>query len=171
MKGIIIYKSNYGSTKQYAQWLTEETGYPAVDIKKFKKQDIESSDVVILGSPVFADKPVITGFIQKKWNLLKNKTVVLYTTSGSAPDNPKHQNNFKSVFKSEMSEKIHYFPQGGRMIFNNLTPVHKLLMKLGARMEKDPKIREEMCKDSDFVNRNGLLPVLEYLNKLPVLKK
>ncbi len=27
MKGIIVYKSKYGATKKYAQWLREETGF------------------------------------------------------------------------------------------------------------------------------------------------
>ena len=27
MKGIILYKSKYGATKRYAQWLSEETGF------------------------------------------------------------------------------------------------------------------------------------------------
>ena len=30
MKGIIIYKSKYGATKKYAEWISEATGFPCV---------------------------------------------------------------------------------------------------------------------------------------------
>jgi len=36
-------------------------------------------------------------------------------------------------------------------------------MKIGQRMEKDAKIREEMVKDKDNVDRNGLKPILQYV--------
>ena len=66
MKGIIIYQSNYGSTKQYAQWLNEETGFEMRELKKVKKWDIEESDTIILGSPIFAGAP-----LNKKWIVKK----------------------------------------------------------------------------------------------------
>ena len=163
MKGIIIYKSTYGSTRQYAQWLSEETGYKSVELKKVKNKDITDCDVVIFGCPVLAYKPSITKWIQKKWHLLKNKKVVLYTTSGTYSEDPKLQEGFESSFKPDIKSKIKYFPQGGRMIAADLKPLHKFLMNLGKKMEKDPKVREEMDKDKDNINRDGIKPILEYV--------
>ncbi len=34
MNGIILYQSKYGSTKKYADWISEETGFPCVGTKK-----------------------------------------------------------------------------------------------------------------------------------------
>lgn len=34
MSGIILYKSKYGATKQYAEWIAEETGFSCVQIDK-----------------------------------------------------------------------------------------------------------------------------------------
>ena len=34
MNGMIIYKSKYGSTKKYAEWLSEETGFPCTPVEK-----------------------------------------------------------------------------------------------------------------------------------------
>ena len=31
MNGIILFQSKYGATKKYAQWLSEETGFPCVE--------------------------------------------------------------------------------------------------------------------------------------------
>lgn len=35
MKTIVIYKSKYGSTKKYAEWIADALNCTAVDAKKF----------------------------------------------------------------------------------------------------------------------------------------
>jgi len=45
MSGIILYKSKYGATKQYADWISERTGFSciktdAADIKKLSDYDV-----------------------------------------------------------------------------------------------------------------------------------
>ena len=135
MQGIIIYKSNYGATEQYAQWLNEATGYPVFEMKKVSKQDILQAEVVIL-----------------------------YTTSGTLPEDPVLRQGFEASFKPEIIDKVHYFPQGGRMIFAKLSPLHKFFMNLGKKMEKNPQIREAMGKDKDNLDRNGIKPILKYVS-------
>ena len=56
MKGIIIYKSNYGSTEQYAKWLAESTGFAAMEVKNVKDRDIKNSDAIVIGCPVFCEQ-------------------------------------------------------------------------------------------------------------------
>ena len=34
MNGVILYQSKYGATKKYADWLSEETGFPCMETKK-----------------------------------------------------------------------------------------------------------------------------------------
>ena len=48
MKGIILYKSKYGATLKYAEWLSAETGFDVCSVEKAKVQDIEIYDVIIL---------------------------------------------------------------------------------------------------------------------------
>ena len=40
MKGIILYKSKYGATKKYADWIAEETGFKSSEITKVKVSDL-----------------------------------------------------------------------------------------------------------------------------------
>lgn len=44
MKGIILYKSKYGSTKKYAEWLALETNFDVCDVKKIKTENVEKYD-------------------------------------------------------------------------------------------------------------------------------
>ena len=38
MNAIVIYKTKYGSTKQYAEWIAEELGCDFIDAKNVKKR-------------------------------------------------------------------------------------------------------------------------------------
>lgn len=163
MKGIIIFKSKYGVTRKYAEWLNSETGYPAIEIGKVKIKDIADADTIICGGPVLAHSIPVSKWIKKKWGILKNKKIVLYTTSGTSPRDPELRTIFESSFEPEISGNIKYFPQGGRMIFRELSRLDRILMKLGQLMEKDPKVRKEMVKDKDNIDRNGIIPILQYV--------
>jgi len=164
MSGIIIYKSNYGSTKQYALWLSDGTGFECREIEKVKNKELMEYETVILGSPVFAGKPLIAKWISKKWEILEDKKVVLYTTSGADGNDPQNLKGFESSFEPHIRNKVKYYPQGGRMIHSELKPLHRFFMNLGKKMEKDPEIRREMDLDKDHVNREGINPILEYVN-------
>ena len=90
----------------------------------------------------------------------------MFTTTGTDSTNPKLQVGFKESLPEKIQESIKYFPFGGRMIFNNLKPIHKLFMKIGQRLEKDEKVKEEMLRDSDLINQNYIRPLLKYVNTL-----
>ena len=49
MKGIILYTSKYGTTKRYADWLAEATGFDCVETKNAKIKDVMQYDTIILG--------------------------------------------------------------------------------------------------------------------------
>ena len=54
MKGIIIYKSKYGSTRKYAGWLKEATGFEMVEADKAKIDEVAQCDTIIFGGGIYA---------------------------------------------------------------------------------------------------------------------
>ena len=74
--------------------------------------------------------------------LLKGKKLTLYTTSGAAADDPVLQEGFKSSFNAEILSELKYFSQGGRMVFGELKGLHRFMMNLGQKLEKDPKLKK-----------------------------
>ena len=54
MNAIVIYKSKYGSTKAYAEWIAEELSCSAVDVKSIKVEDILGYDVIVYGCCLYA---------------------------------------------------------------------------------------------------------------------
>ena len=156
MKGLILYRSTYGSTEQYARWISEETGYELLELGKQRRKQVEDSDVVIVGAPVMAGQSAAGRWIVKNWPALKDKKVVLFTTSGADPDDPEILENYRKNIDSGIRDRLTYVPLGGRIIVGELKPLHRFLMRLGQRFEKDESVRENMGKDVDRLDRRGI---------------
>ena len=50
MKSIVIYNSQTGFTKKYAEWISEATGCVAVEFKKASKMNLFEYDALVFGS-------------------------------------------------------------------------------------------------------------------------
>ena len=69
-KGIILYQSKYGSTKKYAQWLEEATGFEVMEVKKAKADTINGYDTVVLCGAVYASGIAGVSYLRKNKNML-----------------------------------------------------------------------------------------------------
>ncbi len=163
MKGIIIYKSNYGSTEQYARWIQEETGFDCVELKKAKARDLGSSDRIVLGCPIYAGNPLMAKWINRQWPLLREKKVILFTTSGAPAGDPALARGYEKALGPEIRDAIGYFPLGGRMVFAELKPLMRFIMNMAKKAIKDPAEREAMTADFDRMDRSSLKPLLASL--------
>ena len=65
MKGIILYKSKYGATKKYADWIAEETGFKSSEITKVKVSDLMPYDVIVIGGGIYASGIAGLDFLKK----------------------------------------------------------------------------------------------------------
>lgn len=164
MKGIIVYKSNYGCTKQYAEWIAGAAGFECLPVEKVKKSELGQYGTIVVGSPVFANKPLLSGWIRKNWKRLSGKKVLLFTTSGAGRNSPALKEGVTEGLGAEIASRLEYYPLDGRMVMAGLTPLHRFLVRLGQKMEKDPAVRAEMGRDTDRVNREEIGPIVEALS-------
>ena len=49
MKVAVIYNSQTGFTKKYAEWISEATGADCLELKVAKKQDFDRYDAIVFG--------------------------------------------------------------------------------------------------------------------------
>ena len=77
MKGIILYKSKYGATKQYAEWIAERTGFPCVRTEDADIRTVSEYDTVILGGGVYASGIAGLSFLKKNIGQLKGKKILI----------------------------------------------------------------------------------------------
>ena len=78
MRGIILYASKYGATKQYADWLAEETGFDCIETKRAKISDIRQYDTIILGGGIYASSIAGLSFLKKNIGQLQGKKIIVF---------------------------------------------------------------------------------------------
>ena len=169
IKVLIAYQSKYGSTKQYAEWIQQDTEGDLVNIENGDKPDLAKYDIIIIGGYVRTGSIVIAPFIKDHWSVMKGKKVILFTTSGTPPRHPKIQSIYEKSLPEEIRKEIKYFPLHGRISGKDLTLFDKFLISIGKIMEKDETLKKDMGKDFDGVHRENLLPLLEYLEDVKTI--
>lgn len=163
----IVYTSQTGTTKRYAQMLSEKTGLPAFELKSVKGSELEN------GAPVIYLGWLMAGGIKgckaaKKRFDLKAVCAVGMGAPGSQPEQGlQERNGLKGI-------PIFYL-QGG-FYKEKLGFIHRMMMnmmsatvgkKLGEKEKRTPEEDEMldlMLNGGDRVSVENLSPVIDWLN-------
>lgn len=131
MKIIVIYKTKYGSTQTYAEWIAEELDCQAVDEKTIKIDDLLEYDTIIYGGGLYAE--VINGvtIITKNTDKLKDKKIAIYTTGLTPIEYREYYDKLviEKNFKEGVPDNFKIFNFMGKMIIDELSIVHKMAIK------------------------------------------
>lgn len=112
MNGATFYATRYGSTAQYAEWITEATGIPAFDVNK-TDADPSAYDFVVIGAPVIYHKLPIRNWVRQKMGSFKTRPVLFFTVSG-APAGPKLDGWIANSLPQALIQQMHHFALRGR---------------------------------------------------------
>lgn len=165
-KILICYKSKYGSTKQYAQMISDAINVDLIDINKNQNINFSQYDTIIFGGYYHMGKINVAQIIKNNWDVLKNKEVILFTTSGTPPTNSFIKDTYEASFSKDMKKTIKYFPLWGRLGLAKLTFFDKLIMWIGNKLIiKDPLMKKGMETNFDGVKQENLAPLLDFLKK------
>lgn len=172
MNTIVIYKSKYGSTKQYAQWIAEELNCEAVEAKRIKPNVLKNYDTIIYGGGLYAEIIAGVTLITKNMDMLADKKVIIYTTGLTPIDCREYYDGMvvEKNFKSDIYSKIKMFNFPGKMILSELTPVHRGAIKMLKKIMSEKKDTNDMEKlliklcetDGDFLDRELIKDLTEY---------
>ncbi|MDP3177715.1 MAG: flavodoxin domain-containing protein, partial [Spirochaetaceae bacterium] len=156
MKGIVIFASRNGSTRRYASWLAEETGFALEEAGKVRRLD--GYDVVVLGSCIVAGKPAMANWIKKRWPELRGRKPVLFTVAGAEKADPKRQAWVRDGLGEAIASELPHVALDGKMVFADMRPFDRALMGLAIKMtaKKDPEEARAMGREFDRVKREDL---------------
>ena len=173
MKTIVVYKTKYGSTKTYAEWIAEELSCEAVDVKHTNIEKLFEYDTIIYGGGLYAE--VINGvsIITKNLDKLKDKKIAVYTTGITPLDCRAYYNDYviKKNFKDGVPDNIKIFNFLGKMKMDELSLVHRTALKSLKKImsnKKNPsemeKLLVELCDaDGDFSNKDDIKELISYI--------
>ena len=162
MKGLVIYKGKYGATKQYAMWIGQELQLPVASADRFHIDELPKYDYFIIGSSVYIGKLEIKDWLKKNFTVLQNKKIFFFQVAASPVEQTEKRQSFnKASLPPDILQKIQFYYLPGRMIMRNLSGWDRFMLKMGAKLTKDPVEKKAMLTDFDHVKKEKVIPIME----------
>ena len=172
MSTIVVYKTKYGSTKTYAEWIKEELNCDICDFKSVKIDDLLKYDTIILGGGLYAEMIQGASLITKNIDKLAGKKLIIYTTGITPLDCREYYDKlvWEKNFKDVDASKIKVYNFLGKMIIDELSLPHKMAIKALKKLmsgKENPsemeKLLIELCDaDGDFTDRDAICGLVTY---------
>lgn len=174
-KTVILYKTKYGSTKKYAEWIAESIDADIFDVSQFDASQIDKYSTVVFGSFVHGGKINNISFIRSNWSSLSEKKVVVFASTNAPSDDPGQNRVFEASLPMEIRNKTKYFPLRGAFDFKNLDFIDKLTMQfprlilqIGWYIGRNTKAKEYLNNfkvTHDYTNKKAIEPIVSFLKQ------
>lgn len=181
---VVIYESKYGTTKKYAEWISNELKATLLKKNEVNIRQLEGFDTIIYGGGLYAGGTSGISLITKNFDQMKEKNLVVFTC-GIA--DPKNEDNIKGIqsglnkrFSPEMKGKVTLFHLRGGIDYKKLGLVHKLMMAM-LKMQLSKKDVETLTSEDkellatygkkiDFTDQSTIFPLVKFVQALEVNK-
>jgi menaquinone-dependent protoporphyrinogen IX oxidase len=171
-KVAVIYKSKYGSTKGYAEWIARDVDGDLFESSKIRIEDLSNYDTIVFGGSLHAVGITGVKLITDNFEKLRNKKIVVFAIgcSPAREEAIKHVKNHN--FAVDIKDKIEFFYLRGAFNYNKLNFIDKIMMALLKRKLK--KKKEELDEDSkgllasydnpvDWTDEKAIVPIVKYI--------
>lgn len=169
MRPVVVYASQTGFTRRYAEWIAEELGCEAVPVKQAEKMDLGPYDTVVFGGWFHA-----ASLVGKKWlgNALAaypDKRFIAFAVGATPPEwDDMVSQAMEREFPSPQYDAVDRFYLRGGFCYERLSLPNKLAMKAFFKMqaklaetdERAAEMLEGMRGGFDCTDRASLAPLL-----------
>jgi len=122
---------------------------------------------LVLGTPVYYGKLLIEDWLHQHTTVLHGKKIFLFIVCGTPLHKTKRlQSYVQASVPAEIRNTCEYYFLPGRMMMKDLSLWHRLMMKVGAMLEKDPELKKEMRTEYDHVKKENLGELMTDIIKL-----
>jgi len=128
---------------------------------------VSGCELVIFGSPVYIGSLLIAKWLDRNAGLLVDKKVVLFIVSGTTADDEVQQQQLigRNLGKAyQRTFRLFFLP--GRCNIKKLSWKDRILIRLGAWLEKDPQKKEIMKNGFDQMDSKNLEPLIAAVHDL-----
>jgi flavodoxin len=170
----IVYKSKYGSTKKYAQWIAEETKGDLFECSEIEINKLTTYDTIVYGGGLYAGGIAGISIITKNFEVLKDKEIIVFTVGLASTDREEvFIPIIEKCFSQEMRENIKFFHLRGGIDYKKLGIIHKSMMAMlktvisrkdsNELSDDDKELLATYGKKVDFTEKNTITPLLLFL--------
>ena len=173
MKIIVIYNSQTGFTKRYAEWIAEAAGADCLELSAAKKRSLTAYEAIIFGG--WACAGGISKISWFKGNIDKwgDKKLIVFCVGASPMDSPEIEPALKRNFSESEMEKVNIFYCPGGFNYEKMSAPSKIMMKMFIKAQKAKKDKteaeQEMIKmisaSYDISDKKYIESILQCLKK------
>lgn len=171
MKAIVIYTSQTGFTKRYAEWIAQAAGADCLDLSAAKKKDLAEYDAVIFGGWACAGSISKIAWFKGNIDKWADKKLIAFCVGGSPMENPEVDAALKQNFTESERERVRVFYCPGGFNYERMPATSRVMMKMFAKAlksKKDKTGEEEMMakmisSSYDISDKKYIEPILQYL--------
>lgn len=174
MKTVVIYNSQTGFTKRYAEWIAEAAGADCFALAEAKKKSMDEYEAIVFGGWACAGGISKLSWFKSnigKWN---GKKLIAFCVGGSPIENPEIEEALNKNFTDAEREKVSVFYCPGGFNYDKMSAPSKLMMKMFIKALKAKKDKTEedeimikmISSSYDISDKRYIEPVLECLKTL-----
>jgi len=169
-KTVVIYKTKYGATKRYADWIGEELDCPVISADEFNKKDFELYDNIVYGGGVHAGGLKGFDLIKKNIRRLEGKKIVAFAVGLNLMDKEARMQLREINFDKPAVKTMTCYYCPGAFNPDNVTGIDKMIIGMMVSMieskpytditENDKKLLDAVKNGADMVERKFIEPIV-----------
>lgn len=171
MKTIVIYTSQTGFTKRYAEWIAEATGADCLELSAAKKRDLTAYEAIIFGGWACAGSISKINWFKGNIDKWSDKKLIAFCVGGGPIDNPEIGVALKQIFNESERKRVHTFYCPGGFNYEKMSAPSRLMMKIFIKTLKAKKDKTESEQEKikmisssyDISDKKYIEPILQCL--------
>ena len=173
MKIAVVYKSKYGSTKQYASWIAEELNAELFEASFVRPKRLLFYDIIIYGGGLYAGGISGVDLVTKH----PCKKLLIFTVGLADPGITDYSKILNKNLPSDLQNNVKIFNLQGGINYKKLGIIHRVMMAMMKMMIFKEKSRNELSEEDkqflatyggqvDFTNKQNILPIINYVKTI-----
>lgn len=173
MERVIIYGSNYGASKKYAEELGRRMDLAAVSYKELR--DVNAyTDIIYVGG-LYAGGVCGMSKVLKKWKRDGEKRLCVITVGLADPNISENVENIRKCIRTQLPDELYrlakFYHLRGGIDYTKLGGMHKMMMKFAYKKCKDipeeqrggemDALVETYGQSVDFLDFTSLDPIVK----------
>lgn len=156
MNGIVLFRSKYGSTAKYAEWIGQLCHLPISDLARMPK-DLNGFDYLVIGSSVYTGKLLMRKWLKKHQQEIANKKLFIFIVGGTPEERTKEvEKIITDNISPELRSNAEIYYLAGSLNIQQLSLADKFLIRIAARLTRNVNQKQRMRNGFDQVKLSQL---------------